>query len=159
LVTARYQKTGSKVDHVTITNVPSFLYAEKVEVQSDALGLLSVDIAYGGNFYAIVDPQENYPGIDNFNSGQLTPMSRQIRAFINQRLEIVHPEKPEIKGCSHVMWTGNTIHADSQGRNAVFYGEKAIDRSPCGTGTSARMAQWYAKGHLQNGDEFIHESI
>ena len=60
---------------------------------------------------------------------------------------------------SHVQWTGKTIDPTSTARNAVFYGEKAIDRSPCGTGTSARMAQWYAQGKLKKGDEFIHESI
>jgi 4-hydroxyproline epimerase len=60
---------------------------------------------------------------------------------------------------SHVLWTGTTISPDATARNAVFYGDKAIDRSPCGTGTSARMAQWYAKGKLELGAEFVHESI
>ena len=60
---------------------------------------------------------------------------------------------------SHVQWTGKTLDPTSTARNAVFYGDKAIDRSPCGTGTSARMAQWYAQGKLKKGDEFVHESI
>ena len=64
-----------------------------------------------------------------------------------------------IGGLSHVLWTGKVLNPLSSGRNAVFYGEKAIDRSPCGTGTSARMAQWFAKGKLKVGDTFIHESI
>jgi len=58
-----------------------------------------------------------------------------------------------------MLWTGDTISPDATARNAVFYGDKAIDRSPCGTGTSARMAQWYGKGKLKKGDEFIHESF
>jgi 4-hydroxyproline epimerase len=71
----------------------------------------------------------------------------------------VHPQNETIRGCSHILWTGAVLDKTSTARNAVFYGDKAIDRSPCGTGTSARMAQWYAKGKLKSGDEFIHESI
>ena len=70
----------------------------------------------------------------------------------------MHPENDSIKDVSHMLWTGNPINATSHGRNAVFYGDKAIDRSPCGTGTSARLAQLYAKGKLKIGEEFIHES-
>jgi 4-hydroxyproline epimerase len=73
--------------------------------------------------------------------------------------KFVHPEDPTINGCSHILWCGVVIDPASTARNAVFYGDKAIDRSPCGTGTSARMAQWYAKGKLKKGDAFIHESI
>ena len=72
---------------------------------------------------------------------------------------MVHPEDPSIKGVSHVMWTGAPRDKTAHARNAVFYGEKAIDRSPCGTGTSARMAQLAAKGRLKVGDDFVHESI
>lgn len=78
---------------------------------------------------------------------------------MNKHFTFVHPEDERIQGLSHIMWTGTPIHESSTARNAVFYGDKAIDRSPCGTGTSARMAQWYAKGKLKMGDEFIHESI
>ena len=70
-----------------------------------------------------------------------------------------HPEISDINWCSHILWTGKCIDPTSTARNAVFYGDKAIDRSPCGTGTSARMAQWYAKGKLKQGDKFIHESF
>ena len=82
-----------------------------------------------------------------------------MRRRINEALRFVHPEDATINGCSHILWTGDTIDKTSTARNAVFYGDKAIDRSPCGTGTSARMAQWYAKGKLKKGDRFIHESI
>lgn len=71
----------------------------------------------------------------------------------------MHPQNDTIKGCSHILWAGTPLDKTSTARNAVFYGEKAIDRSPCGTGTSARMAQWFAKGKLKQGDIFIHESI
>ena len=86
-------------------------------------------------------------------------MARELRKNINNRYEFIHPLEPAIRGCSHVLWTGSVLDQASTARNAVFYGDKAIDRSPCGTGTSARMAQWYAKGKLKKGQEFIHESI
>ena len=78
---------------------------------------------------------------------------------MNERYEFVHPEHAQIRGLSHILWTGKTLEESSTARNAVFYGDKAIDRSPCGTGTSARMAQWFAKGKLKPGDEFVHESF
>ena len=71
----------------------------------------------------------------------------------------MHPENETIRGVSHILWTGAPKHAEAQARNAVFYGDKAIDRSPCGTGTSARMAQLFARGKLKVGDDFVHESI
>jgi 4-hydroxyproline epimerase len=159
IVLIDYIQEGKKVKSVKLTNVKSFLAAENIIVNCPDLGEISVDVAYGGNFYAIVDPQPNFPGIEYFTADQLISWSRVCRKLINQSNEFVHPENPYIKGLSHLLWTGKTIEADSTARNAVFYGDKAIDRSPCGTGTSARMAQWYAKGKLKKGDPFIHESI
>ncbi len=159
IVLIDYQQEGKKVKSVKLTNVKSFLAAENIVVNCPDLGNISVDVAYGGNFYAIVDPQPNFPGIDQFTADQLISWSRVCRKLINQSNEFVHPEISNINGLSHFLWTGNTIDSASTARNAVFYGDKAIDRSPCGTGTSARMAQWYAKGKLKKGDPFIHESI
>ena len=90
---------------------------------------------------------------------QLISWGRVMRKRINEEHNFIHPEDPTINSCSHILWTGAVIDKTSTSRNAVFYGEKAIDRSPCGTGTSARMAQWYAKGKLKKGEVFIHESI
>jgi 4-hydroxyproline epimerase len=89
----------------------------------------------------------------------LIQWARELKEKINRHHEFVHPNDPSIRGCSHVMWTGDIMDKASTARGAVIYGEKAIDRSPCGTGTSARMAQWFAKGKLSVGDDFIHESI
>ncbi|MBT5630813.1 MAG: hydroxyproline-2-epimerase, partial [Oceanospirillaceae bacterium] len=82
-----------------------------------------------------------------------------VREAINKVATCVHPEDASVNGISHVMWTGKPSRQDSSAANAVFYGSGAIDRSPCGTGTSARMAQLHAKGLLKEGEEFIHESI
>ncbi|UJP66385.1 4-hydroxyproline epimerase [Mongoliitalea daihaiensis] len=159
LVLITYQQKGKKVTSVKLTNVKSFLAAEGLEIEIEELGKLSVDVAYGGNFYCIVDPQENFLGLEHFKAEQLISIARSLRQAMNARYEFIHPEHPQIQGLSHVLWTGKTIDVHSTARNAVFYGEKAIDRSPCGTGTSARMAQWYAKGWLKQGDNFIHESF
>jgi 4-hydroxyproline epimerase len=123
------------------------------------LGEIVVDVAYGGNFYAIVEPQKNFRDMADHTAGELIGWSPKLRAALNAKYEFVHPEHPEIRGLSHIQWTGKPTDATAHARNAVFYGDKAIDRSPCGTGTSARMAQLAAKGKLAVGDEFIHESI
>jgi 4-hydroxyproline epimerase len=78
---------------------------------------------------------------------------------MNEAVDVVHPEDTTIRGVSHIQWTGAPRDKRAHGRNAVFYGERAIDRSPCGTGTSARIAQLAAKGKLRVGDDFVHESI
>lgn len=159
LVLVEYKQEGKKVKSVKLTNVKSFLAAENLAIDSDELGQLEVDVAYGGNFYCIIDPQENFPGLEHYKAEQLISMARSLRTKMNEKYEFVHPEHPSIRGLSHVLWTGKTLDPTSTARNAVFYGDKAIDRSPCGTGTSARMAQWHAKGWLKPGQDFIHESF
>ena len=159
LIIASYTQEAEKVIAVKFTNIASFLYASGLEVEHPELGKLKVDVAYGGNFYAIVDPQANFKGIEDYTAGKLIDFSKSLRILINELQEFIHPEDSNIQGCSHVLWAGKTLDKTSTARNAVFYGDKAIDRSPCGTGTSARMAQWYAQDKLKVGSSFIHESI
>jgi len=159
LVHIEYKEQHGKVISVKLINVASYLAATGIKISIPALGELVVDVAYGGNFYAIVDEQKNFKGIQHYTAGELIAFSDPLRQRINELHEFVHPENDTIRGCSHILWAGQTLDATSTARNAVFYGNKAIDRSPCGTGTSARMAQWYAKGKLRKGDIFIHESI
>ena len=159
LVRVSYEQEGKKVKSVKITNIASFLTAEDIAVECPELGELKVDVAYGGNFYAIIDLQENFQGLEQYPVDKLISWSRELRKRLNQDHNFVHPENPTINGLSHILWTGAVKDKDSTARNAVFYGEKAIDRSPCGTGTSARMAQWHAKGKLSEGEAFVHESV
>ncbi|MFZ9661099.1 MAG: 4-hydroxyproline epimerase [Chitinophagaceae bacterium] len=159
LVKIRYKEENGKGKSVRLTNVPAYLAASEITAQCPELGELTIDVSYGGNFYAIVDVQKNFPGLEHFTADKLIAWARSLRKDINSKYEFIHPEDPTINGCSHILWTGAVLDKKSTARNAVFYGDKAIDRSPCGTGTSARMAQWYAKGMLKKGDEFIHESI
>ena len=159
LVLIDYKQEGQKVTSVKLTNVPAYLAAEGIEVECPDLGMLNVDVAYGGNYYAIIDPQENYRDMADYTAMQLIGWSKTLRDRINAQYTFKHPENDTIGGLSHILWTGAPTQESSTARNAVFYGDKAIDRSPCGTGTSARMAQWAAKGKLKKGDEFVHESI
>ncbi len=160
LVEIEYQQTNGKVEWVKLKNVKSFLAAENLTVECPELGEISFDVSYGGNYYAIVDPQKNFSGVQDFTAGKLIQYSQIVRKRINEKYPnmFVHPKDETIRDVSHMQWTGDPIDSNSSGRNAVFYGDKAIDRSPCGTGTSARMAQLYAKGKLTKGEEFIHES-
>ena len=159
LVTIEYKQEGKKVKSVKLVNVPAYLAASELTVDCPDLGELVIDVSYGGNFYAIVDVQKNFKGLEHYTADKLIAWARELRKRINEKYEFVHPEDPTINGCSHILWTGAVLDKTSTARNAVFYGDKAIDRSPCGTGTSARMAQWYAKGKISKGDLFIHESI
>ncbi len=159
LIVADYTQVGDRVKSVKITNIKSYLAAENISVECPDLGTLWVDVAYGGNFYAIVDVQPNFPGLQHFKAEQLIAWARMMREQLNADHTFVHPENDSINGLSHILWTGEPLDETSTARNAVFYGDKAIDRSPCGTGTSARMAQWYGKGKLRPGQEFVHESI
>ncbi len=161
LVQIEYQQTGKKVDWVKLTNVKSYLAAEGLTVELNDLGEITFDVSYGGNYYAIVDPQQNFEGVHKYTASEIIRLSQEARKKINEKYPdmFIHPENDTIRDVSHMLWTGEPLDPTSSGRNAVFYGDKAIDRSPCGTGTSARIAQLHAKGKLKKGEEFIHESF
>ncbi len=161
LVEIEYQQTADKVDWVKLTNVKSYLAARDLTIICPVLGELKFDVAYGGNYYAIVDPQKNFSGIQDFSASKIIQLSQELRQRINLKYpdHFIHPENTTIRDVSHILWTGTPIDPASSGRNAVFYGDKAIDRSPCGTGTSARIAQLHARGLLQPQTDYVHESI
>ncbi len=153
-----YTQVGERVTSVRIRNVASFLAAEDVRIDVRGFGALSIDVAYGGNFYAIVEPQGAYCGLDDLGAARILQLSPLIRELVREKIEPIHPLDPTIRGVSHVLWADAPKQAGAHGRNAVFYGDKAIDRSPCGTGTSARLAHLHAKGRLKVGEAFVHES-
>ena len=159
LVLAYYELVDGKVAAVRIVNVASYLHSTGLTVECPELGQLTVDVAYGGNYYAIVDAQKNFRDMADLTAADLVRLSPVLRQRLNEQYTFTHPENPSIGGLSHILWTGAPRHAEATARNAVFYGDKAIDRSPCGTGTSSRMAQWAAQGKLKKGDAFVHESI
>ena len=154
-----YTTQGDKVTSVTIRNVASYIAARGVRIEVPELGPLTVDVAYGGNFYAIIEPQNGYRGIDELGASRILSLSPVVRSLMRAAIEPVHPLDSTIRGVSHVMWTDGPENAGADGRNAVFYGDRAIDRSPCGTGTSARLAHLAGTGRLPPGQPFVHESI
>lgn len=153
-----YETEGDKVTSVRIRNVPAYLAAQGIEIDVPGLGPLNVDVSYGGNYYAIVEPQGAYTGLDDLGASRIIELSGLVRERVRAAFHPVHPDEPSINGVSHVLWADKPKGEGADGRNAVFYGDKAIDRSPCGTGTSARLAHLYAKGRLKVGDAFVHES-
>jgi len=158
-VDAEYQMGPGGVDSIRLRNVPSYLHAADVEVDVPGAGRLVVDIAYGGNFYAVVEPQANWPGLEGMGSGDIVSLSRRLRTALAQVCQPVHPLHSHIHGVHHAIWCDAPRSPKADGRCAVFYGDKAIDRSPGGTGTSARMAQLVGKGRLKAGDAYWHESL
>jgi proline racemase len=158
-VAIEYVQNGRFVDQVRLFNIPSYLHASDVTIDVPTLGPIKIDVAYGGNYYAIIEPQENWRGLDTMPVAELMRLSPLVRRAAQDKVAPVHPEDGRIRGVTHIQWTDKPRNARAHARNAVFYGDKAIDRSPCGTGSSARVAQLAARGKLKVGDEFIHESI
>jgi 4-hydroxyproline epimerase len=147
-----------RVRSVRIRNVPSYLAVENISIDVPGFGPLTLDIAYGGNFYAIIEPQGAYTGLDDLGAARILQLSPIIRQLVRDKIEPVHALDSTIRGVSHILWADKPKTPGASARNAVFYGDKAIDRSPCGTGTSARMAHLHAKGRLKLGEAFAHES-
>ncbi|MEK1850873.1 MAG: 4-hydroxyproline epimerase [Phyllobacterium sp.] len=154
-----YEKKGDFVDSVRLFNVASYLHSVDLAVDVPGVGRLVVDIAYGGNYYAVVEPQENWAGLETVSASQIVSLSQELRNALANVTNPVHPQDRRIAGVHHVIWCDRPRSKDADGRCAVFYGDKAIDRSPGGTGTSARMAQLYGKGRLEIGDRYRHESL
>ena len=153
-----YVQDGDRVRSVRIRNVPSYLAQQGIEIDVPDFGPLTIDVAYGGNFYAIIEPQGAYAGLDALGAARILQLSPVIRTLVREAFTPVHPLDPTIRGVSHLLWADRPKGEGADGRNAVFYGDKAIDRSPCGTGTSARLAHLHATGRLSVGQGFVHES-
>ncbi|SNT22665.1 MULTISPECIES: 4-hydroxyproline epimerase [unclassified Azospirillum] len=158
IIDIEYGQEGDRVRWVRIRNVAAYVAATGIEIEVPGFGPLRIDVSYGGNFYAIVEPQGPYTGLDDLGASRIVELSRSIRSLMRQKVEPVHPLDERIRGVTHVLWADKPRGDGADGRNAVFYGERAIDRSPCGTGTSARLAHLVHQGRLRVGDQFVHES-
>jgi proline racemase len=150
LVVARVQVSGGRARSVTIRNVPAFVH----ELDAQAGGV-RYDMAFGGNFYAIADAASVGLSVAPENAPALITAGLELMDALP---EPVHPENDAIRGCHHVIWT-DVPGPGADGRAATAIHPGWVDRSPCGTGTSARMAQRYARGLLELGSPFVHESI
>lgn len=160
LVLATAECDDYKVKSVTLQIVPSFVILTDLEADVPGIGHIRCDVSYGGNFYAILPAEMAGVTIDPRNANQLIDTGRRIRAALNDVVgdTVVHPENPGIGGVSHVMFTAEPTNPRAHKKNMVMYGPGGLDRSPCGTGTSARMAQMHARGELGLNQDFVHES-
>jgi len=159
LVEAKLDIEDGKVKQVTFRNIPSFLYRRDVHVLVDGLGEIKLDIAYGGNFYGLVDARLIDLSLMPDNASKIIQTAVKIREAVNREVSVVHPEIPVISGMTHVEFYADPVNPEAHCRNTVVVPPGGIDRSPCGTGTSAKVATLYAKGELGIGEEFVHESI
>lgn len=158
LVVAEVAVDGGRAKSVTIRNVPSFSYGLDLAVDVPGIGRVPYDMAFGGNFYAMVESEALGVEFSRDNGDEIIRRGMQVMAAINEADSPVHPADPAIRGCKHVhvIAPGST---ERQSRHAMVISPGWFDRSPCGTGTSARMAQLYARGLMGVGDEFINESF
>lgn len=157
-VEAEAQVSGGRVKGVTLRNVPSFLYRQDVEVEVPRLGRVRLDIAYGGNFYGILPADAVGLSLDEGNAQALIEAGMSIMTAVGEQVPLSHPLNPGINEIKHTMFTGPAGVPGAHAKNAVVIFPGTIDRSPCGTGTSARMAQLYARGEFSLGRDFVHES-
>ncbi len=158
LVVAEVAVEDGAAKAVTIRNVPSFSHALDARVDVPGLGQVHYDLAYGGNFYAMVELEEIGLPFDRAEKQRLLDAGLAIMAAINEQNLPVHPENPQITGCHHVQLVAPGSDA-KHSRHAMAIHPGWFDRSPCGTGTSARMAQLHARGELDLHTDFVNESF
>ena len=117
-VSATYIEENGKVRSVRFTNVPSFLFAQNLAVECPELGTeLNIDVAYGGNFYAIIEPQDGYSDLSELPISDVLRISPRLRRRLNAKYSFVHPQEPRISGLSHVLWTGKPMRSGSDPRS------------------------------------------
>ncbi|MEQ3553472.1 proline racemase family protein [Pseudonocardia nematodicida] len=159
LVVAEVAVSDGAVQGVTIENVPSFLHTRDLEIEVPGHGTVIVDIAYGGNFYVIASASDFGLTVDPEHSSRLAEVGRLVRAAANKAVTVAHPIEGPAGPIPLVILMEDEPRPDGGHRNLVFFGEAGIDRSPGGTGTSARMAQRHARGQQQIGEDYVQESI
>ena len=158
LVEARVAVAAGRARSVTLRNVPSFLHARDASVEVPGLGTVRYDMAFGGNFYALLPAADVGLEVDPAQAQELIDRGLDIGAAIDATDRPVHPEDPRISGCRHVIFHApGRDGADARAATSIHPGW--LDRSPCGTGTSARLAQLHARGELAVGDSFVNESV
>jgi proline racemase len=148
IITCAVAVTDGVVKSVTFENAESFLLLKDQRIETASLGPLSIDVAYGGDFYALVDADPLGIELTARNIERIVGTAREVRAAVAEQLTVSHPERPDIDRCYMVQFTSRHTTSGGDGRNAVIAPPDALDRSPCGTGTSARVAQLVTRGVL-----------
>lgn len=147
------------VEEVSFLNAPALVLNRNVEVETEEYGKLTVDISWGGNVYAILPAAAINLEISPENCGKMIEAAQSIAKDINEQVEIKHPELSFVDQVTHVEFSGPPNHPEADIQNCVIALPKVVDRSPCGTGTSAKAALLFDEGQLKVGDSFVHESV
>lgn len=159
IVRAKATVKRGKVREVSIVNVPAFLYKKDLEIDIAEIGKVKFDISFGGSFFALVNAKELGIKVESKNAMKLTEIALKMRNIINETIEIKHPTLNHIKTVDLIEIYDDPTHPEADYKNVVIFGQGQVDRSPCGTGTSAKLAALYSKGELKEGELFIYESI
>jgi len=159
LIRARATIAGDRVVDVTFANVPSFRLLKDLGVTLASGRRVTVDLVYGGAFYALVDAATLGTAVESARAQELIALGMDVKRAVMREVEVVHPEEPGLRGLYGTIITDRPRTADGDGRNIVVFAESEVDRSPCGTGTSARLAAMFADGAIDLGQRFVHESV
>ena len=150
---------NGKCESVEFQNVPCFAHTLDACIEVEGVGEVTVDIAYGGMFFAIVDAFRLGFKVEPSEARQLAELGEKIRAAARSQLEVVHPENPDIRGVSIVQFDQPFQGPGRVTRNTCIVAPGRADRSPTGTGTCARMAVLHARAQMKVGDELVHSSL
>jgi len=159
LVRARVAVANGRATSVTLTNVPSFLALRDASVEVAGLGRLAFDLAYGGNFYAVLPAESVGLTLALDEAARVVERGMQIMEAVREQHAFAHPLEQRIADMRHVLFTAPPAAQDAHAKGAIVLFPGQLDRSPCGTGTSARMAQRYFRGEQRLGETFVHESF
>ena len=159
IIKAKVKVEDGQAKEVSFQNVPAFLYRKDVKINVPGIGEIKVDISFGGSFFALVKACDLDVEIIPDNIQRLTEYGMKIRDIINETIEIKHPTLEHIKTVDLVEIYSPTNTEGASFKNVVIFGEGQVDRSPCGTGTSAKLATLYSRGELKIGEDFVYESI
>jgi len=159
LIRGEVKVVDGKAKEVSIINVPSFMYKEGVKIEVPGIGTVTLDISFGGSFFAIISAKELGVKVDAHNIQRLKELGILIRDIVNRDVSVQHPVLSHIKTVDLVEIYDEPTNKIANYKNIVVFGNGNVDRSPCGTGTSAKMAALHHKGHLKVGENFVYESI
>jgi len=158
LVEVTIEVRDGKAKEITFKNVPSFLL-KTVHVEVDGIGLVECDIAYGGNFYGLIDARKLGIKLTEENASEIIHKAIMIRNTVNEQEDVIHPEYPFITGLTHIEFYTDPDHPKADAKNTVVVPPGGIDRSPCGTGTCAKLATLFSEERIKENEVFVHESI
>jgi trans-L-3-hydroxyproline dehydratase len=158
LIRASASLEGDRVTSVAFQNVPSFRFASGVEVET-SVGKVAADVSFGGAFYALVDASDLGVAVVPEEATRLTRLGMEVKRAVERALEVVHPEEPELHGIYGTIVSASPRTAEGDGMNITIYADGAVDRSPCGTGTSAKLANLFAAGRIGADEPYCHESV